>query len=237
MPDHQVNEHGQPIGRPIRMRLPRPSPPRTSIDGRYCGIEMLDVGAHAAGLHAAFAGATHASDWTYLGSGPFDSLGAYTDWLGTFCVTDDPLFHVVRVKPSGQPAGLLALMRIDTHNGVIEVGHIHFASSIRRSPITTEAVYLLMRRVFDELGYRRLEWKCDALNTRSISAARRLGFTYEGTFRQHQVTKGRNRDTSWFSILDTEWPRLRSAHQAWLAPENFDAAGSQIASLRDLVQS
>lgn len=146
------------------------------------------------------------------------------------CLTGDPLFHTITVD--GAPVGMASLMRIDPANGVIEVGNINYTPALSRTRAATEAMFLLMARAFDDLGYRRYEWKCDALNVPSRNAAARLGFTYEGTFRQAIVYKGRNRDTAWFSILDTEWPRLKAGFVAWLDPSNFDAEGQQRRPLR-----
>ncbi len=152
-----------------------------------------------------------------------------TGWRDSF--GDDPLRHAVIERRSGRAVGVASLMRIDHVAGVIEVGGINYAPPLQRTPAATEAMYLMMRRVFDELGYRRYEWKCDALNAPSRAAALRLGFRYEGTFRQATVYKGRNRDTCWFSILDNEWAALKHAFERWLAPDNFDAAGQQRRSL------
>ena len=186
---------------------------------------------HAADLHAAFVADTGARDWTYLPYGPFESETAFGDWLSATCLGDDPLFHTI-CAPDGKALGLASYLRIDPANGVIEVGHIHFAPTLQRTALATEAMALMMARAFDELGYRRYEWKCDALNAPSRRAAERLGLTYEGTFRQATVVKGRNRDTAWFSILDHEWPALKARMTAWLDPSNFDSAGHQITSLR-----
>jgi RimJ/RimL family protein N-acetyltransferase len=147
----------------------------------------------------------------------------------------DPMFHAIIDLTTGKPVGVATLMRIDAANGVIETGHLNYSPLLQHQPAATEAMYLLMRRVFDELGYRRYEWKCDSLNAPSRAAAQRLGFKYEGTFRQHMVPKGRNRDTAWFSILDTEWPGLKLGFEQWLAPSNFDAEGRQRRSLRDFM--
>jgi RimJ/RimL family protein N-acetyltransferase len=230
-----VNVYGQPVGFPVTGWTPRPRPPRTPLEGRFCQIVPLDPAAHAAELHAGNAAAKDASDWTYLAYGPFESLEAYRLWADGAAAGTDPLFHTILDVKSGRALGVASLMRIDPANGIIEVGHIKYTPDLQRSPIATEAMFLLMRRVFDELGYRRYEWKCDALNGPSRAAALRLGFTYEGTFRQLVVYKGRNRDTAWFSITDKEWPSLKRAYERWLAPDNFDDAGQQRKRLADLI--
>jgi RimJ/RimL family protein N-acetyltransferase len=197
------------------------------MDGRFCRVEPLDPGRHAADLLAANAEDRDGRNWTYLPYGPFARDEDYRRWVERFCLGDDPLFHAIVARDSGRAVGVASLMRIDPANGVIEVGGINYSPRLQRRPAATEAMYLLMRRVFDELGYRRYEWKCDALNAPSRAAAARLGFRFEGVFRQAVVYKGRNRDTAWFSIIDREWPTLKAAFETWLAPENFDADGHQ----------
>ena len=224
-----TNSLGQPIGAPLDVILPRPRPPRSPMQGRYCAVVPVDPDAHAAGLFDAYAADTEGRIWTYLPQGPFADLAGFRAWMDATCLTDDPLFHTILVE--GRPMGLASLMRIDPANGVIEVGNINLAPALQRSRAATETMYLMMRRAFDELGYRRYEWKCEALNAPSRQAALRLGFTYEGTFRKATHYKGRSRDTAWFSILDDEWPRLRAGFEAWLDPANFDAGGQQIAPL------
>ncbi|MDX5357352.1 MAG: GNAT family N-acetyltransferase [Rhodobacterales bacterium] len=219
------NELGQPIGAPLTTALPRPRPPRTPMQGRWCAVVPLDPDAHAAALYAAYAADREGRIWTYLPTGPFADLAAYRAWMDQTCLTDDPLFHTILVE--GRPLGVASLMRIDPTHGVIEVGHINFSPALSQTRAATEAMFLMMSRAFDELGYRRYEWKCDALNAPSRRAALRLGFTYEGTFRQATTYKGRNRDTAWFAITDGDWPRLKAGFQAWLDPANFDASGQQ----------
>lgn len=222
-----VNELGQPIGFPLPGWTERPRPPRTPIAGRFCTIEPLDPDRHAAQLFEANREDRDGRNWTYLPYGPFATLDAYGEWVAGASRADDPLFYAIRDNASGQAVGVASLMRIDPKPGVIEVGGINYSPRLQRRQGATEAMYLLMRRVFDELGYRRYEWKCDSLNAPSRAAALRLGFQYEGLFRQATVYKQRNRDTAWFSILDTEWSALRNAFEAWLDPANFDAAGRQ----------
>jgi RimJ/RimL family protein N-acetyltransferase len=235
MAEH-VNHLGQPIGFPLPHWAARLQPPRTAMAGRYCIVEPVDPARHAADLYAAYRLDEDARNWTYLPYGPFSSFEDYRDWLVRDSAGDDPLRHVVIQRRSGRAAGVASLMRIDPTAGVIEVGGINYAPPLQRTPAATEAMYLLMRRVFDELGYRRYEWKCDALNAPSRAAAQRLGFRYEGLFRQATIYKGRNRDTCWFSIIDSEWPALKVAFESWLDPANFDKSGRQRQSLSSLVR-
>jgi RimJ/RimL family protein N-acetyltransferase len=221
----------QPIGFPIPEWSARPRPPRTAMEGRFCRVEPIDVSLHAADLHAANKLDTTGANWTYLGYGPFGTLNEYREWMTRSCLRDDPLFHAVISHETGRAVGVASYLRIEENVGVIEVGHINFAPPLQRTPASTEAMYLMMRRVFDELGYRRYEWKCDALNAPSRAAAERLGFTFEGIFRQATIYKKRNRDTAWYSILDKEWPTQKSAFERWLSPDNFDASGKQKKSL------
>jgi RimJ/RimL family protein N-acetyltransferase len=231
------NELGQPIGFPLPHWSPRPRPPRSAMVGRHCIVEPVDPALHAAELYAAYQLDEEGRNWTYLPYGPFDRFEDYRDWLVRDSAGDDPLRHVVIQRGGGRAAGVASLMRIDPMAGVIEVGGINYAPPLQRTPAATEAMYLLMRRVFDELGYRRYEWKCDALNAPSRAAAQRRGFRYEGLFRQATVYKGRNRDTCWFSILDSEWLALKAAFERWLDPENFDNAGQQREKLSDLIRA
>lgn len=226
----RINAFGQPIGAALETSLPRPRPPRAAMRGRYCAVVPTDASIHASELYRAFARDAGGRDWTYLGYGPFDTYDAFRRWLDTTCTGDDPLFHTI-LDGAGRPAGLASYLRIEPAVGVMEVGHIHLSPGLQRSRAATEAMALMMARAFDELGYRRYEWKCDVLNAPSRRAAERLGFTYEGTFRQATAYKGRNRDTAWYSVVDGEWPALRDAFDAWLSPENFDAEGRQISPL------
>ena len=235
MAEH-ANHLGQPIGFPLPEWTARARPPRTPMEGRCCTVEPVDPARHAAELHAAYLLDKEGRNWTYLPYGPFAGFTEYRAWLERDSLGDDPLRHVILERRSGRAVGVASLMRIDPAAGVIEVGGINYAPPLQRTQAATEAMYLLMRRVFDEFGYRRYEWKCDALNAPSRVAALRLGFRYEGMFRQATVYKGRNRDTCWFSILDSEWPPLKAAFERWLDPGNFDAAGQQRQSLSHLVR-
>lgn len=226
------NEFGQPIGENVTGWAPRPRPPETPMLGRTCRLEKLDPDRHARALYAAYREAPDWRDWTYLPRGPFDTEAAYIAWARENAALDDPWHFAVLV--GNEPVGSLAHMRIDPANGVIEVGAIMYAPRLQRTPAATEAVYLMMRRAFDELGYRRHEWKCDALHAGSRRAAERYGFRFEGVFAQAVIYKGRSRDTAWYAVTDKEWPVLRAAFEAWLAPENFDGQGRQKQSLASL---
>lgn len=232
--DTPVNPLGQPVGYPLPDWTPRPLPPRTPMAGRFCRVEPLDPDRHAAQLFDACALDAEGRNWTYLAYGPFPDLDAYRTWMAGAAAGSDPLFHAIVDTGAGRAVGVAAYLRIDRGAGVIEVGHLNFSPLMQRSPVATEAMALMMRRAFDELGYRRYEWKCDSLNAPSRAAAERLGFTYEGTFRQATVYKGRNRDTAWYSITDREWPTVRAAFDAWLDPTNFDAEGRQRRRLAEL---
>jgi RimJ/RimL family protein N-acetyltransferase len=225
MSDHDQNEFGQPIGAPLEVDLPCPMPPRTPLLGQHCRLEPT-CAEHAPGLFAGFSTASDDADWTYLPSGPFTGQAAFCDWLTTTCLGADPQFHTV-LTASGTPVGLASYLRIKPATGVIEIGNLHFSRGLQRTPASTEVIYLMMARAFDELGYRRFEWKCDALNAPSRRAAERFGFRYEGCFRQHLHYKGRNRDTAWYAILNTEWPAQKARFEAWLNPANFTANGQQ----------
>ncbi len=226
------NELEQPIGTGIESWTARPMPPRTPMVGRYCRVEPLDVDRHAADLHEANLEDADGRNWTYLSSEPFTDLDAYRIWLARMNAGSDPMFHTVIDLKSGKAVGIAAFLRIDAANGVIEVGHINYSPRLQRTPAATEAMWLMMKRVFDELGYRRYEWKCDDLNAPSRSAAERYGFTFEGVFRQALVYKGRNRDTTWYSMIDREWPKRDREFQRWLAEDNFDSEGRQKTRLK-----
>jgi RimJ/RimL family protein N-acetyltransferase len=229
------NELGQPIG-PLLPDWKAPSPPpRAPMVGRYCRVEPIDAARHAEDLYRANAADPSRRNFTYLTIGPFDTLDAYREWVTSASRSEDPLFHAIVDAETGKAAGIASFMRIDTKNGVIEVGNLNYSPLLQRKRAATEAMYLMMKRVF-ELGYRRYEWKCDSLNAPSRAAAQRLGFSYEGLFRQAWIYKGRNRDTKWFSIVDGEWPALREAFETWLAPANFDASGRQRVSLSSLTR-
>ena len=221
------NAHGQPVGQPVQGWIPRPLPPASPMTGRYCRLERADADRHAADLFAPYAEAEDDRDWTYLSLDRPQDEGQYAAWLRAAALQPDPFFQAIIDQATGRACGVASYMRIDPANGVIEVGNINLAPRLKRTRVATEAMFLMMRRAFDELGYRRYEWKCDSLNAPSRAAAARYGFRFEGVFRQAVVYKGRNRDTAWFSIIDAEWPRLRAAFERWLDPANFDAEGRQ----------
>jgi len=232
---HQLNPLGQPIGAAVIGWTPPPRPSREPMAGRYCRVEPLDVDRHAAGLHTANALDVDGRNWTYLPYGPFDALESYATWVESVAGHDDPQFWAIVDLETDSPVGVASYLRVDPASGSIEVGHINYSPLLQRRPGATEAMYLMMRRIF-ELGYRRYEWKCDCLNAASRAAAQRLGFSYEGLFRQARVAKGRNRDTAWFAAIDSEWPALDRAFRRWLDPTNFDERGHQRTSLRELTR-
>jgi RimJ/RimL family protein N-acetyltransferase len=229
------NHLGQPIGPALPNWKPPPPPPREPIEGRFCCLEPLDIERHSAALFAANAADTEGQNWTYMAYGPFATLADYRAWMTTKCLGDDPLFFAIIDKADGQPAGLASYLRITPSAGSIEVGHLLYAPRLQRRPAATEAMFLMMQRAF-VLGYRRYEWKCDALNAASRAAAQRLGLSFEGIFRQAIVYKGRSRDTAWYAAIDAEWPALRTVFQQWLDPANFDASGQQRTRLADLTR-
>ena len=231
----RTNSLGQKIGWPVDPgRFPRPMPARRPLEGRYCRLEPADPGHHAADLFRAFAEDHDGRIWTYLPYGPFGSETDLRAWMQQTCLDADPMFFVVRRAEDNRCVGVASFLRIDPQAGSIEVGHINFAPALQRTPAATEAMYLMMHHAVQDLGYRRYEWKCDALNDGSRRAADRLGFRYEGTFRQATHYKGRNRDTAWFALTDADWPHLRDAFQSWLSPDNFLADGSQHMRLADV---
>lgn len=230
-----MNELGELIGFAIGdWRAPDP-PSRQPMVGRTCHLEVLDPERHASDLHEANMQDRENRIWTYLGYGPFGSLNEYRKWADEVSKGSDPLFYAIIDTATGKAVGVASYLRISPTNGSIEVGHINYSPLLQRTPAATEAMYLMMKRVF-ETGYRRYEWKCDALNARSRAAAQRLGFSYEGIFRQATVYKGRNRDTAWYAIIDREWPEMESAFTRWLDPSNFDGQDRQRLRLTELTR-
>lgn len=201
--------------------------------GRFCRVEPLDPDRHAADLFDANALNPEGSNWTYLPYGPFETLENYLGWINDYCRGSDPLFHAIVDATMGNALGVASYLRITPASGTIEVGHINYSPLLQRTSAATEAMYLMMKRAF-ELGYRRYEWKCDALNAKSRAAAQRLGLSFEGVFRQAAVYKGRSRDTAWYAAIDREWPALEEAFLRWLDPANFDQRGEQRLRLSDL---
>ena len=228
---------GQPIGFPVEGWTERPRPPRTAIEGRHCRVEPVEPTRHAADLHAANREDAQDRIWSYLPYGPFETLDDYRAWMEATCLGDDPLFHAIVDAKTEKAVGVASYLRIEPPVGVIETGHINYAPRLQKTAAATEAMFLMMRRVFDELGYRRYEWKCDALNAGSRAAAERLGFTFEGIFRQATLYKGRNRDTAWYAITDGDWPAIKAAFERWLDDANFDADGRQRESLSVLTMA
>jgi RimJ/RimL family protein N-acetyltransferase len=230
------NELGQPIGTPMTAWQGCAHPRGAVMEGRFCRIQPVDPELHTSDLYAAFAEDSDTCNWTYLPYGPFATEAELRGWMEATCLGDDPCFFSVIDLFSGKAVGLASYLRIEPAIGVIEVGHIHFSPLMQGSPVSTEAMYLMMRQVFEVLGYRRYEWKCDSLNQPSCAAATRLGFLFEGIFRQATMYKQRNRDTAWYSTLDSEWPVAREAFESWLDPANFDSAGKQRKRLSELMQ-
>jgi RimJ/RimL family protein N-acetyltransferase len=213
---------------------PAPPPHPTVLTGRVVTLRPFDVSAQAKELYQATHGAERDDLWRYMNEGPFPSLAAFEAAFEKKQSSTDPLFFAIVENATGRPVGQAAYLRIEPAHRVIEVGNIVFTPALQRSCGATEAMYLMARHVFEDLGYRRYEWKCNALNQPSRRAALRLGFAFEGIFRQHTIVKGRNRDTAWFSMLDLEWPQRRASFEQWLAPSNFDPAGRQKLSLSQL---
>lgn len=209
-----------------------PCPERVVLEGRYTRLEPLDAARHGADLlHSAQEPGADGRFRYLFETTPADAA-AFQTWLDKATTGQDPMFFAVIDKATGKAEGRQALMRIDPAHGVIEIGSILWGPAIARTRVCTQALYLFAQYVFDTLGYRRFEWKCNNLNEPSKRAAERFGFVFEGVFRQHMVTKGQNRDTAWFSIIDADWPRLKAGYEAWLRPENFDEAGQQKSKLR-----
>lgn len=225
----EIKRFGEPVG---NWQVP-PRPQGAVLQGQTVRLEPMSADAHAADLFRAYAG--HDALWDYLPYGPFSSAAAYHRHCKETALGEDPFFYVLRDMRTGQCGGVASYLRITPASGSIEVGHICIAPELARSRIWTEAMFLMMQWAFDA-GYRRYEWKCDAMNMPSRAAAQRLGFSYEGIFRQAGVVKGRNRDTAWFAIIDKEWPALREAFAAWLSDQNFDAKGQQKERLSDLTR-
>ena len=219
------------LGRPVPDWTPPPRPEGLRLAGRYAALEPLSADEHAADLFELFAGAD--AVWDYMPVGPFSSAATFHRWMKEVVTGNDPCFVAIRNLDTGRWEGFCSLLRIAPEAGSIEVGYISYSPALQRSRAATEAQFLLMQWAF-EAGYRRYEWKCNALNLPSRRAAQRYGFSYEGVFRQAQVVKGRNRDTAWFAVIDSEWPALKEAFAAWLAPSNFDAEGRQKERLGDL---
>jgi RimJ/RimL family protein N-acetyltransferase len=223
----------QPIGALVEAR-PGVRPQRVTMTGRHVTLVPLDAERHADALFAAANGGDKDRLWSYMFDGPYADPATFKDVLRARAKSEDPLFFTVLDNASGRPVGYQTFLRIEPTHRVIEIGNILYTPALQRTIGATEAQYLFATYAFDTLGYRRYEWKCNALNAPSRRAALRLGFTFEGVFRQHMIVKGRNRDTAWFSMLDSEWPQRRAAFERWLSPENFDAEGRQRLALSAL---
>ncbi|PWW02999.1 GNAT family N-acetyltransferase [Mangrovibacter plantisponsor] len=229
-----LNEFNQPVGAPLTGWQGCPLPQHCNLQGHYCHLVPLNAASHSEQLYAAWLQAEDDRGWTWLPAGPFPDFASFNQFIIQAAESRDPLHYAVIDNASGEATGSLALMRQDPKNGVIEVGSVIFSPRLQHTTAATEAHALLMQYVFNTLGYRRYEWKCDSLNAPSRRAAERLGFTFEGIFRQAIVYKGRNRDTAWFSLLDSEWPQVHDALSAWLSPGNFDEHGKQRQALSAL---
>jgi RimJ/RimL family protein N-acetyltransferase len=223
----------QPIGLPVDVTAAR-KPEAVVLEGRFGRVERLDAMRHVTDLWSVFKDHDHI--WTYMSYGPFAEPAAFRDWLSERERLEDPFSYAI-VNSSNRAVGIATLVQIRPTMRVVEVGHIVYSPTLQRTPLATEAQYLLGCYVFETLGYRRYEWNCNALNAASRRAALRLGFTYEGTMRQHRIDKGRNRDTAWYSMLDSEWPARKRNLERWLSSDNFDAGGRQRASLAGLNDS
>ncbi|HDX9008321.1 GNAT family N-acetyltransferase [Aeromonas dhakensis] len=230
--DIHLNEFDQPVGAPLPDWRGAEFPPRRTLNGWGCRLEPLDPERHGPGLWRAFR-ADSGAMWTYLTTGPYATEADMLVWLRECAAKTDPQFYTIFDEHGEQPLGLASYLRIDPQAGSIEVGWLHFSPALQRSRLATAAMALMMANAF-ALGYRRYEWKCNALNKPSWQAALRLGFSYEGTFRQSRVDKGRTRDTAWFSVIDSEWPALQACFARWLAPDNFDERDRQRLRLSEL---
>ena len=230
------NSLNQPIGFPLESWRSCEHPKGTDMNGRLCRLTPVSCNEHSEDLYQAYALDPEGRNWTYLPYGPFATLAEFQSWIDVHCLGDDPCFYAVIDQITGKAVGLASYLRINPVVGVIEVGHIHFSPLMQGSAISTEAMYLMMKLVFDDLGYRRYEWKCDALNTPSCVAAKRLGFEFEGIFRQATIYKRRNRDTAWYAVLDREWPLIKKTFEAWLSRDNFDLEAKQYNSLSEMMR-
>ncbi|RQW62164.1 GNAT family N-acetyltransferase [Vibrio viridaestus] len=225
------NGFGQKIGQPVANWSQRTFPGDIVLEGKYVRIEPLESNKHTDELYEAYSVAADGRDWTYMFHGPFEAKSMFEEYIKVAEQSIDPKHFAIIDLQSGKALGMFSLMRVDISHGVIEIGNVAFSPMLQRTPASTEAHFLMMQYVFEELGYRRYEWKCDSLNEPSRKAALRLGFYHEGIFRQAVVYKGRTRDTAWFSIIDNEWPKCKFAFIDWLDPTNFDAKAQQIKSL------
>ncbi len=230
----EKNKFSQIIGKPLNSWQQAKKPPATSMSGKYCILEALNPSQHGAGLFKSLCLASEEQSWTYLPYGPFSKIDEFQSHLQELISVSDNLIYAILDSRNNLPIGISGYLKINPMHGTIEVGHLNFSKLLRKTSAATEAMYLMMQRAFEELGYRRYEWKCNTLNQASIASAKRLGFKFEGIFRQHYVIKGHGRDTAWFSIIDSEWPEIKSKLQKWLDPSNFDHNNQQILRLKEI---
>ena len=235
MKQNQVDDSGLAIGFKIDNWRSASRPNQDTLTGRYCCCEPLEMEKHSEQLYSAYRQDKENQIWTYLPYGPFQNINSYREWMTSTCFNGDPCFYAVIDRNTHLAVGVASYLRMDPQNGVIEVGHINYSPQLQGTVASTEAMYLMMKNAFS-LGYRRYEWKCNALNFKSRQAALRLGFQYEGIFRQAAVVKGRNRDTAWFAMIDLEWPALQRVFESWLGPQNFDRNGVQKSALSMLTR-
>lgn len=229
----EINEFDQLVGDIVPNWKPCEYPSKNKMIGKYCTLELFDINKHAAALLNAISFENKGESWTYFSYGPFYSIDAFQQWLQDTINRSDTILYAIMDKKSNQAIGIFGYLRMNPEQGSIEVGHLHFSKLLKKTPLATEAIYLLTSYVFDELNYRRYEWKCHSLNEPSRNAALRYGFQFEGIFRQCNVFKNRNRDTAWFSIIDSEWPALKIKFEKWLDDSNFYRDGKQIKRLQD----
>lgn len=228
------NEFGQTVGYQVVDWSTKEEPFKSSLKGNYCILEPMEINKHGSKLYDSLLIDNHGESWTYLPYGPFKSFAEFHDWLKITNSEKEVLLYSILDVINNIPIGIAGYLRINPEHGVIEIGHLHFSKLLQKTPAATEAMYLMLKNVFDTLQYRRCEWKCNALNKASWNAALRLGFQFEGVFRQSNVYKNFNRDTAWFSIINQEWPTLKERFHRWLHPDNFDMYGNQKLSLREI---
>jgi RimJ/RimL family protein N-acetyltransferase len=233
MTQTNINEFNQIVGCEVKNWHKAEMPQKVSIQGQFCILEPLDIDKHSFKLFETLSIDNQGESWTYLPYGPFANCDEFQSWIKSTTSEPDTILYAVLNAKSQLPIGIAGFLRINPEHGVIEVGHLHYSTLLKKTPAATEAMYLMMKYAFENLGYRRYEWKCNSLNQASRNAALRLGFKFEGIFRQNHVFKNRNRDTAWFSIIDSEWPEIKEKFQKWLSPSNFDSAGNQIVKLAD----
>jgi RimJ/RimL family protein N-acetyltransferase len=230
----QINQFGQFLGDRIDNWTACQRPKKRILQGQYGILEPMNIAKHSCMLYDALTFDNQGESWTYLPYGPFATLKEFQGWLVTLIKNKDTLLYAIINAQTKQVIGMVSYINIRPEHGVIEIGDVHFSTLLKRTPLATEAIYLLLHQMFEELQYRRCEWKCNSLNKASQYAAERFGFKFEGIFRQHYVFKSRNRDTAWFSILDSEWDGLKKKFEKWLNSNNFDSLGHQITRLSEI---